>query len=233
MRIFSGFRGPGSPPWRRVLSFCFVSAVRVSARNHRALGVITGLVLAGSVWAARVEACSLADSLAVRVAACLSDALKPLAPGEPTPVASLETQPFEEQVTVSREPAGRSSGAKRSKATVPRSRAPGHAVFVTSAQVLALAARRTIPQAVPVPATTAHPAGLKLLGVSALGVGLRDGDVLTDAAGLKASSVGAVIGAVIAARARLSPVISGRFFRAGEPYSLTVEQPYEPSAIPG
>ena len=106
-------------------------------------------------------------------------------------------------------------------------------VHVSAAQVLALAQRRAMPQAVPVKANAYHPAGLLLRGVSALGIGMQDGDVLTEAAGQKASSVAAVVGVVLAARARLSPQISGRFYRAGVPFSITVDQPYPKNAVPG
>lgn len=114
-----------------------------------------------------------------------------------------------------------------------RSAAGQHGVRISSAQVLALAARRAMPQAVPVKASAEHPAGLLLRGVSALGVGLQDSDVLTEAAGQKASSVAVVVGIVLAARGRQVPEISGRFFRAGVPFGLTVEQPYPKAADPG
>jgi hypothetical protein len=108
-----------------------------------------------------------------------------------------------------------------------------HGIRISAAQVLALAERRAMPQAMPVKANAYHPAGLLLRGVSALGVGVQDGDVLTEAAGQKATSVATVIGVVLAARARQSPEISGRFYRAGVPFLVTVEQPYPKNANPG
>lgn len=108
-----------------------------------------------------------------------------------------------------------------------------HAVRVSSAQVLALAARRAMPGAVPVKANALHPAGLLLRGVSGLGIGMQDGDVLTEAAGQQATSVAVVVGVVLAARGRQVPEISGRFFRGGVPYALTVEQPYPKQPLPG
>lgn len=113
-------------------------------------------------------------------------------------------------------------------------RAPPRAtrgVRVSAAQVLALAARRAMPKAVPVKASAEHPAGLLLRGVSGLGIGMQDGDVLTEAAGQKATSVAVVVGVVLAARGRQATEISGRFYRAGVPYLLVVEQPY-PTAPP-
>ena len=108
-----------------------------------------------------------------------------------------------------------------------------HGIRVSAAQVLALAERRAMPQAVSVKANAYHPAGLLLRGVSALGVGVQDGDVLTEAAGQKATSVATVVGVVLAARARQSPEISGRFYRAGVQFLVTVEQPYPKNANPG
>ncbi len=90
-----------------------------------------------------------------------------------------------------------------------------------------------MPNAVFVKANTQRPAGLLLSGVSGLGVGLQDGDVLTEAAGQKVSSVAAVVGLVLAARARQASEISGRFYRGGVPFSLTVEQPYPKDRVPG
>jgi hypothetical protein len=110
---------------------------------------------------------------------------------------------------------------------------PKQGIRVTSAQVLALAARGAMPRAVFVKSTVEHPAGLLLSGVSALGIGLRDGDILTDAAGEKATSVAMVVGLVLAARSRRASDISGRFYRGGVPFLLTVEQPYPKPPVPG
>ena len=116
----------------------------------------------------------------------------------------------------------------------PRARAaPARGIRISSAQVLALAARRAMPSAVFVKESPQRPAGLQLSGVSALGVGLQDGDVLTEAAGQRVSSVAAVVGLVLAARARGESEISGRFYRGGVPFSLTVEQPYPKGPLPG
>ena len=120
-------------------------------------------------------------------------------------------------------PAKRGTLRSKSRAT--------HGVRVSAAQVLALAARRAMPKAVPVKASAEHPAGLLLRGVSGLGIGMQDGDVLTEAAGQKATSLAVVVGVVLAARGRQATEISGRFYRAGVPYLLVVEQPY-PTAPP-
>jgi hypothetical protein len=124
--------------------------------------------------------------------------------------------------------------AKGSKARASgRSGNATHGIRISAAQVLALAARRAMPQAVPVKATAQHPAGLMLSSVSALGVGLRDGDVLTEAAGQKATSVATVVGIVLAARGRQVSEINGRFYRGWVPFGLSVEQPYPKEPVPG
>jgi hypothetical protein len=146
-------------------------------------------------------------------------------------------QPREEEAILSETPALQAAvhqeqGEHRVAAHVYRAPVV-HGVRISAAQVLALAERRAMPQAVPVKANAYHPAGLLLRGVSALGIGVQDGDVLTEAAGQKATSVATVIGIVLAARARQSPEISGRFYRAGVPFLVTVEQPYPKNANPG
>jgi hypothetical protein len=101
-------------------------------------------------------------------------------------------------------------------------------VFVSRDAVLNLASTGARPRGVPVPATAQRPAGLKLLGVAGLGVGLRDGDVLTRALGVPALSSGAVIQAVLAARAKRAPVLEGEFWRGNQRWIIRVEQPYLP-----
>ena len=194
------------------------------------------LCLALPVLALRLWSVAAADRLASSVALGLGALLAPASPGLSEPEASGEPEAAPEAPLFSQ--------TARSGARAPRVRGhkPLHAarpplvqrgVRVSSAQVLALAVARAMPQAVPVKANAEHPAGLLLRGVSALGVGLQDGDVLTEAAGQKARSVAQVVGLVLAARGRQAPEISGRFYRAGVPFGLTVEQPYLKGAVPG
>jgi hypothetical protein len=170
-----------------------------------------------------------ADLLADRIALGLVTALAPLSAVEPAPdsepelLTETELASYAPATRVARGPTQTARAAKRSSKA-----GAAHAIYISSAQVLALASRRALPNAVPVRASSEHPAGLQLRGVSALGVGLQDGDVLTEAGGQRASSVAAVIGIVLAARARHSPEISGHFFRGNVPYSVRVEQPYPP-----
>ncbi len=148
----------------------------------------------------------------------------PAAPAAPLWVEAAPEQPMQ-QLAVGSRSARR--GAKHPAVKVRRG------VFISSATVLRLAQARAIPTAVPVPAQGKRPAGLRLLGVSGLGVGMRDGDVLTRVFGVPAASVPAVVQGVMVARARHAREISAEFWRNGEPWSLTVEQPYlQPSSPP-
>ena len=115
------------------------------------------------------------------------------------------------------------SGKKKPPSNTAR---PKRGIRVPAATVLRLANSGVRPSGVPVPADGDRPAGLALHGVSALGVGLRDGDVLTQVAGAPASSPGVVIGAVLAARQRRAPAMSGLVYRGSEKIALYVEMPY-------
>jgi hypothetical protein len=115
------------------------------------------------------------------------------------------------------------SGKQRSKHAV----ASGPPVlFVSKEAVLGIAATGARPHGVPVPANGARPTGLKLAGVSALGLGVRDGDVLTRAVGQPALSTSAVINAVLVARAHHARVLEGELWRGTQRIILRVEQPY-------
>lgn len=103
---------------------------------------------------------------------------------------------------------------------------PQKGIRVREAVVLRLANGGVRPTGIPVPARGTRPAGVALVGVSALGIGLQDGDVLVSAAGRPTLAAGDVVGVVIGSRAHRAAEISGRFYRDGEPWNLVVEQPY-------
>ncbi len=113
--------------------------------------------------------------------------------------------------------------SRKPKAAPP---AAERGVFVSAQRVLQLAERRAVPRGVPVAALGQRPAGLRLDGVAALGIGMRDGDILTHVLGAPATSVAAVVSAVIQARAQNVRIISGQFWRDGRVLPLAVEQPY-------
>jgi len=104
-------------------------------------------------------------------------------------------------------------------------------IRISAETVLRLADSGARPRGIPVKAEGQRPAGILLVGVSALGVGMKDGDVLVEAAGKPALQTAEVIRAVIAARAAHAKEVSGRFWRGGEYWLLVVEQPY-PQALP-
>ncbi len=164
-----------------------------------------------------------ADSWGVRVGAALADLAKALPQHSTTAEPAFVDEP-EEALSASptTEPARSKTGAKGRKPTPARS----GGVFVSAATVVRLADARAMPQAVPVAAKAPRPAGLRLVGVAGLGIGMKDGDVLTEVLGTPVRSVGQVIQLVIQARGRREARISGRFWRAGLPWTVVVEQPY-------
>ena len=146
-------------------------------------------------------------------------------PDEPAVVAVVSDEPGASEVRVL---ASTSKRSKRHAKHAKAAQAP-RAIFVSAPVVLRLANRGARPHGVPVAPSGKRPAGLLLVGVGTLGVGLRDGDVLTQVAGQPALNVAGVIGAVLSARGRGARTISGRFWRNGEEWTLVVEQPYPPA----
>jgi hypothetical protein len=104
---------------------------------------------------------------------------------------------------------------------------PTSALFVSQATVLKLAQTTARPQGSFVAETAEHPAGLRLVGVAALGIGVQDGDILIEALGITPRSPGQVIGAIIEARSHKAAALSGTLWRHGQLIRITVEQPYQ------
>ena len=174
----------------------------------------------------------LGRTLATTLSAARPEALGPRerAPQEPEPgallpMAVVKTEPAPEKpARLAKAPA---KGAKTPRSKTPREGPLG--VRVGTHTVLELAERRALPSARPVPAQGERPAGLELYGVGGLGVGMRDGDILTSVAGVPVTSVGAVTELVLRARAHRTPEISAQFWRNGATGTLVVEQPYAPT----
>lgn len=116
--------------------------------------------------------------------------------------------------------------ASRERSGRPTSVGAARALRISGATVLRLANQGVRPRGIPVASDGRRPAGLRLVGVSGLGVGLRDGDVLTSAEGVSARSASDVVSVVVAARGQGAPAVGGVFWRDGEPWRLVVEQPY-------
>lgn len=140
---------------------------------------------------------------------------------EPPDAANPGPEPVVSDVAVA---AVRRSGTHAPPA--PATASPGSkGVFVSAQAVLRLANARAIPDGRPVPADGARPAGVQLSGVGGLGIGMRDGDVLTTAAGAPVRSKAQVIGLVASALGKGAETISGSFWRDGERYNLVVRVP--------
>jgi hypothetical protein len=125
-----------------------------------------------------------------------------------------------------RHASGRGPGSAGRRPRARAVEAVPSSLMVRSATVLRLAESGARPGGVPVPASDACPAGIALSGVSALGLGLRDGDRLVRAAGMPALDPGAVVSAVVASRGARVPIISGQICRGGALFTVVVEQPY-------
>lgn len=108
----------------------------------------------------------------------------------------------------------------------PLKKAPAKGIFVSAETVLKLASRGGRPRGTPVKASGVRPAGLRLSGVSALGIGLEDGDVLTRAVGRPALSASSVVESVIVARSKRVKILDGEIYRGNDRYLIQVEQPY-------
>lgn len=149
----------------------------------------------------------------------------------PSSETSAPTPPVEASLGAAPVAAGRSAPKSKQRGT-RRNSAPNaspaatRGIRISASQILGLARIRAMPHAVPVPATGQHPAGLRLIGVGALGVGMRDGDVLSRVSGAPVNSVAAVVAMVLSHRGRLAREITGEFWRNGERWVLLVEQPY-------
>jgi hypothetical protein len=117
---------------------------------------------------------------------------------------------------------------KAKKSARAKRPAAARVLFVSADTVLKIASKKVQLRGVPVARDGARPAGLRLVGVSALGVGLVDGDVLTRALGRPVMSRSEVVRAVLGARARQEKVLEGEFYRGIERWVLRVEQPYPP-----
>jgi hypothetical protein len=144
----------------------------------------------------------------------------------PTPEEDPDVVPVSGNQANDLAPAKASSGKKTSRSKRPT---PAKVLFVSADTVLKIASKKVQLRGVPVARDGARPAGLRLVGVSALGVGLLDGDVLTRALGKPVMSRSEVVSAVLSARARQEKVLEGEFYRGTERWVLRVEQPYPPA----
>lgn len=185
--------------------------------------------LAAPFAAAAHGAASLVGPLSRGAAGALLGLLAPLSVPPPALVAlepavsgSVEAEP--ESVPV----AGPEKAPRRGAAR-PAPPVKPTALFVSQATVLKLAESAARPRGAFVPRTADHPAGLRLAGVSGLGIGVQEGDILIEALGISPRAPGELIGAIIEARAKNARFLSGTLWRRGDTFRITVEQPYLPA----
>lgn len=148
---------------------------------------------------------------------------------EPDAFAPPAFQAFEGEPLGASELAADEAGKQRrspGKKPQPKASDAPRGLRVSAAAVLKLAQARAMPGASWVAARGKRPAGLELRGVQRLGLGLRDGDVLTHVAGTPVTSVPQVITLVLQQRAKHAPAIEGTCYRADSGFSLVVEMPY-------
>lgn len=189
-------------PWRWLLlalPFAVVAAAPRAALDDLAVAAARPLVGA-----------------AVELEAALPEPAPPPAPLPPTEGATAIGALDGEPVPASDE---------RDRAPAPPQPPAPHGVMVSRARVLAAADAGMRPSGGSVAATSWRPAGLAMVGVSPIGVGLRDGDVLTRVGGTPATSQGAVIGAVTSALRQKLPAITGEVWRGRQKILVTVELP--------
>lgn len=189
-----------------------------------AMLVLSCLALAAPLVLVAKAQSALAESVVSRAVAALVRVTAPLAPA--AAATGADTQEAAGTFEVAAESVALSGG----KAAVPRSRTvtpvKPSALFVSAASVLRLSKSAARPQGTFVAQTLQHPAGLRLMGVAALGIGVQDGDILVDAMGMTPRSSGEIIGAIIQARAQRVRHLSGTLWRRGQTFRITVEQPY-------
>lgn len=165
-----------------------------------------------------------------RVGVLLGETLSPVVP-QAAPDAQVDWSTLDEKVAAPVEPA---SEAQTPPRVVPAKGAPKvadkdapiGALFVSAERALRLSREASIPASRYVPAQGARPAGLQVAGVSGLGIGVRDGDVLTKVAGSEVRSSAAVVSLVLKLRARKAKAISGELWRGQQRFQIVFEMPY-------
>lgn len=99
-------------------------------------------------------------------------------------------------------------------------------ILISDRRVLELAQAGAVPQGTKVAKSGSRPAGLQLSGVSQLGVGVQDGDVLFEVAGVPVKSETQVAEIVRVVRDQRAHSVGARLWRSGETIALVVGMPY-------
>lgn len=194
--------------------------------------VLGALLLGGPFVLVAHGVSGLVAPLTSSIVTALVRVTAPLAaPPPPAPAPETDaTEPIADApLEVSFEVATKSLAQRAAK---PRPPTKPHALFVSEATVLKLAQSAARPRGSFVAKSSEHPAGLRLSGVAALGIGVQDGDILIEALGITPRTPGEIIGAIIEARAKQARLLNGTLWRQGQTFSITVEQPYLPARSP-
>ncbi|MBI4702924.1 MAG: hypothetical protein HY744_17545 [Deltaproteobacteria bacterium] len=164
-----------------------------------------------------------AVALAERSAGALSQAAAQVAPASrpdpaPAPPARTSGATAPSDPEALSETPGRSVSASRAAAS------PG-GVLVRARRTQAAIDTGMRPTGSAAPASGPRPAGLVLHGIGVLGVGVRDGDVVTSVGGTPATSEGAIVRAVAGALYAGARGITAELWRGEQRFPLTVEFP--------
>ena len=149
----------------------------------------------------------------------------PLLP-EARAIAALNGQPHSVPPSLpAAAPAAPIDATAAAPSAAPPAPSPARGVLVSKRRVLAAARRGIRPSGYAVAASDRRPAGVALIGVAALGVGLRDGDVLTHVNGMAVSSPNQVVALAAGALRSGASTIGGQVWRGQQRLLLTVQLP--------
>lgn len=197
-----------------------------------------GLLIPTQYVLAASYASRLSDIVSGAVSAMhvASESLVAAAPDEaPMPALAVLEEPDNDEVVELADgdaSSKRRRNSRKASATAKTSASSLPAVFVPAGKVLRLANSGAKPTGRAVTPDGVRPAGVQVFGASALGLGVRDGDVITRVSGVPVTSAGQIIGLILAARGARQAVIVGEVYRGQRQYTLTVEQPYVEGADP-
>lgn len=193
-------------------------------RKHLAAALALALPFVAIALVSRL----VVGAVATTIAGHLSDAsmgFSPLSVPEPVPVSASSSEcEAETPPALDPPPAPRA----RSKITRRRARVPSvenerRAIFVPRVVVERAIRAHHHPTGAAVGPSNSHPAGV---GVSGGAAPLQPGDVITDVNGHPVRSVEEIVVAVANALHTKPKAVSGRFWRGGEAYTVTVEIPW-------
>lgn len=195
--------------------------------NRLLLGLMlgsAGLLAAAGLWAERI----LGPWLWAWGALAAQFVAQNVFAGETT-TPDVDWQAIERGVVASEVPEesrDESSAGGSDKAKGKRGAQKGGTLYISADRVLKLSHRAKIPASRYVPASGQRPAGLQVAGVEGLGIGARDGDVLTKVAGVEVRSSAAVVSTVLKLRAQRAKAVSGEFWRGQQQWQIVFEMPY-------